>query len=631
VRSFRRPAAWCAIVLALASVALPDRYLGAALAQVAPSAATMDVSEVRPGMRGYGLTVMRGTTPERFEVEVVDVLHHFRPDQPLILIRTEHPVFADASTVGGMSGSPIYLEDRLVGAYAYGWSFGRQPIAGVTPIRNMLAELDRAPRPDSFPGAAPVGSPAAAPRARARRAQLQGEPYVGQPRSIWASLPGAPRVGSEPSLVPCSTPLLVGGLEPSAVSMLQQQLAPYGLDVLQAGGHSDEAPNTHARFVDGGAIAVTLARGDIDMTAVGTVTHVRGQRLVAFGHPFLEAGETGLPTAVARVAHILASYQRSFKMAEATSPVGAMIQDRQAAIVIDQSMVPATIPVRLRLSGVAAGAKTEWNFELASHRALTPALLGSAVQSAVKSVASDVTHVMFEATSRVWLEGRTTPVELTDRGYSAAGVATDTALAQLRGYEAVIASYANPFEDTRPVRVEIDLALRFERAVVDIVDASVESTQVDPGSRVRIRVLTRGYAEPERASLVDVDIPESAAGQNLTIFLQPGNEVEVERAEPRSLEDVLTNIRERYTANQLVVSTRMPSRGVRMAGHVVSSVPASVLDALQTTSDADRARPFVTHRRIAIPMPSVLTGGARVELEVRRVARSPELRGPAHP
>src|SRR5689334_3612772 len=99
----------------------------------------MPVSEIRPGMKGYGLTVFRGTTPERFGVEVVDVLHNFRPDQDLVLIRTEHPLLERAITVAGMSGSPIYLNEKLIGAYAYGWTFGKEPIAGVTPIANMMA------------------------------------------------------------------------------------------------------------------------------------------------------------------------------------------------------------------------------------------------------------------------------------------------------------------------------------------------------------------------------------------------------------------------------------------------------------------------------------------------------------
>ncbi|UJR82558.1 Hypothetical protein I5071_46230 [Sandaracinus amylolyticus] len=598
----------------------------------------MEVSEVRPGMRGYGLTVFRGTQPERFEVEVIDVLHDFRPDQDLILVRTIHPILEEAPTVGGMSGSPIYLEDRLVGAYAYGWPYGRQPVAGVTPIRSMLAEIDRPVRPDSFPGAMPM--PATREERSGRRAaslehRLRGaRPYLGtEPRGAFAALEeqsrrlAIPRTAatSGASMIPVSTPLLVGGLEPSVVAMLSEHLAPFGLDVLQAGGGGTMATTTSgppARFVDGGGLAVTLARGDIASNVVGTVTHVQGDRLVAFGHPMLEAGETGLPTAVARVLHILASFQRSFKIAEPVAPVGALVQDRQATIVVDQQLQPAMIPVRLRLTGVPDAQRSEWNFEVASHRALTPLLVFTSITNAVKSVAADHADVMFDATSRVWIDGRTTPVEVHDAGFSASGPAASSALQQLRGFDLVELAFVNPFVVTRPTRIEIELAMRFAHETAEIVDASVASTEVDPGERVNVRVVLRRYGMPEEVRMVPVDVPESAAGQSISVMVQPGSEVEVERPEPRTLDHAIDAVRERYARTSMVVSTRLPtSRGLRMAGHVVRSLPGSALDALQQAGDSDRARAFVTHRRAEVPMDVVLSGGARVELSVRRVAR----------
>ena len=146
--------------LASAAVAAALAASGALFAQTlgAPTA-TMSVDELRPGMRGYGLTVFRGVRPERFDVEVIDVVRGFRPRQDLILIRPSHPQTDHAGTVAGMSGSPIYVDNRLIGAYAYGWEFGRDPVAGVTPIANMRAELARPRRtpPGLMPGwATPV-------------------------------------------------------------------------------------------------------------------------------------------------------------------------------------------------------------------------------------------------------------------------------------------------------------------------------------------------------------------------------------------------------------------------------------------------------------------------------------------
>lgn len=632
-----RLVALLAVVLALLlPTALPDGAIRRALAQVR-TPGTMPVSEIQAGMRGYGLTVFRGTQPERFEVEVIDVLHQFRPDQDLILIRTTHPILTDATTVGGMSGSPIFLEDRLIGAYAYGWPFGRHPVAGVTPIENMMRELRRTPRAGSFPGATPLSAPSSAARAEApaergrlARALPAGvAPYLGtSARNAFSAfdeqaherieLPDGSR------LVPASTPLLVGGMDPEVLGEWGRRLEPYGIDVLQAGGAGappTSATTAAARFVDGGALAVTLSRGDIASTVVGTVTHVEGNRLVAFGHPMVEGGEVGFPTAVARVLHVLASYQRSFKIAEAVAPLGTMTQDRQAAVVIDTTLQPAMIPVHLRVTGLPTEQRTEWNFEVASHRAITPMVLGGAIQSAVKAIAADNDYVMFEARSRVELEGLGAPIELTDRGFAASGAGGASMLSAIRAFDAIEIAYANPFRDTRLRSIDVEVALRFAHDTAEIVDASVDATEVNPGEPVEVRVVLRRWSGDEEVRRLSVMVPESAAGQSIQILVQPGPDAEIERPEPRNLDDILEAVRNRYGATDIVLSTRLPGRGVRTPGHVVRSVPPSVLDAMQSTTDSDRVRAFQTHLRRAFSTDLVLTGAARIELTVRRVAR----------
>jgi hypothetical protein len=627
---------------ALVSVTAVASWLAAwvAAGQVRAPSDTMDVSEIQPGMRGYGLTVFRGTTPERFEVEVVDVLHGFRPDQDLIIVHCEHPILEDANTVGGMSGSPIFIDDRLVGAYSYGWPFGRHPYAGVTPIANMLREMRRPARATSFPGATPVPAtpPSDGSAARGRRRPRLGgiTPYLGDHRaSAFAALEDMARhvMASSPASdgstwMPASTPMLVGGFDDASVAMLAQAYAPLGIDVLQAGGTGtmSSSPATPPRFVDGGGLAVTLARGDISSTVIGTVTHVEGDRLVAFGHPMMEIGEVGYPTAVARVLHILSTVQRSFKIAEPTAALGTLVQDRQAAIVVDTSLAPAMIPVHLHLTGIPDTERNEWNFEIASHRSATSTLLSSSIQSAVKSVAGDADYVTFEARSRVRFEGMASAVDVVDHGFSSTGAHQTSALGQIRAFDLIEAAYANPFEDTRLTEVSIELALEFEHHTAEIVDASVASTEVDPGQDVPVRVVLRPWDGEERALTTTVHVPESAAGDAISVLIQPGGEVDVERPEARSLEDVLNAIRRRYDTRSVVLSVRLPGRGLRTPGHVATSLPMSVIDALQQTGDGDRVREIASHVRSEVPTEFVLEGAARLELTVRRLARE-ETRG----
>ncbi len=594
-------------------------------------------SEIRPGMRGYGLTVFRGTAPERFDVEVIDVLTNFRPDQDLILIRTPHPILDHAHVVAGMSGSPIYLDNRLAGAYAYGWPFSSDPIAGVTPIQNMLAEMRRPVRPNSFP-VGPMPRPLKTKQRRPRRTEgrvdngtrLAGLPaYVGDApaEATSALMAHAARMGVTPgqrstaAIQPAATPLMVGGFSDGAVRMLEEQLSGFGLMVLQTGGGGARQPSPSAptSYQHGSAVGVQLVSGDVSSTAVGTVTHVDGARVAAFGHPMLNAGEVGLPTTLARVLHILSSSQRSFKISEPVRAIGALVHDRQSAIVVDTNVTPATIPMRLRVQGVPGAPRTEWNTEVASHRVLTPVLVNATIASALGATAADQSDVMFEATSRVFITGRSAPIEVTDQGYSRSGPANG--LGQLRLFSILEMIYGNPFQEAHASRIEVDLAVRFERETVQIVDASIAAREVDPGSTVPVRVVLRRFSHPEEVRIVPVRIPERAAGEDIEIQIQAGGAVVPEHLSPRNLEELFSIIHQRYSPNSMVISLEMPTRGMRFGGHVARHLPRSALDSLQLRNDSDRNRAFMTYDRVEVPLGQFVGGGAKIDVSVRRVPR----------
>ncbi len=617
------------VLLAFAAVLVS----AAAVGQTRGRGPYIGVDEITPGMRGYGLTVFRGTRPERFDVEVIDVLHNFRPDQDLILVRTEHPILEQALVVAGMSGSPIYFDGRLAGAYAYGWPYTRDPVAGVTPIRNMVTEMRRPVRATPFP------APALPTRARRPTASRDAPgpglaglpPYLGGAIDATSALEAhAARVGvqrgqppSPTALQPAATPLMVGGLTEGTVRMLDEQLGDFGLMVLQAGGggETQTPPGAPATYENGGAVAVQLARGDLSLTAVGTVTLVEGQRVAAFGHPMLNAGETGLPTAVARVLHVLTSIARSFKISEPVRPVGALVHDRQSAVVVDTGAQAPTVPLRVRLLGVPDAPRTEWNVEVASHRVMTPVLINTAITNALQATVSDTADVMFQATSRVWVAGRSEPVVVEDRGFSRAGPSNPLTLAQIRLFRILEMVYGNPFAEARVARVEVDLAVRFERPTVRIVDASVAAREVNPGASVPVRVVLRRWNHTEEVRVVPVRIPEDVAGESVEIQIEGGSAVDVHTPQPRDLDELLATIHHPYAQTSMVVSVETPRRGLRVAGHVVENLPRSALDALQLRNDGDRNRPFVTFDRHEVSLGEIVSGHARVELSVRRAPR----------
>lgn len=569
-------------------------------------------------MKGYGLSVFRGTKPERFEVEVIDVLHNFRPDQDLILVRTYHPVLKHAKVVAGMSGSPVYIEGRLAGAYAYGWTFGNDPMAGVTPIKNMRVEMKRSTRPH-------VSEPGFDRKRIASRKQQNSiaRALLAPSRTAFSALDEvAPTEGSQAidgsTVFHATTPVSLGGFTDDVARFLADKLEPFGLHVLQAGGGGGEvAHDAPKRFENGSSIAVQLIRGDISMAGTGTVTEVAGKRLSGFGHPMMNAGEVRLPVATSKVLHILSSQRSSFKIAEALEPMGTLIHDRQSAIVVDTTQNAPVIPVRIKIDGVQGAPKTEWNAEVAVHERLTPLLVFSAMANAISATESGQEPVVVEINSRVDVKGHGT-LEFHDSGFTIGGPSDMGTLGSARVFPALEAALLNPFEQTTVERVDLQVRVRYGRDATEILGASLPQGEVDPGSRVPVFVRLRHLDEAERTEVIYLDIPKRAAGETLKVSITSGNVAKVLTPTPRDLDGMFEAIGERYAAHQLVATITEPSRAIQYRGHVVSDLPHSVASALHLTHNtSDVGKKLNTTSHVVKNTKTILFGKADVTVRVR--------------
>ena len=331
-----------------------------------PTGQIMTVDELRPGMTGYGLTVFEGTKPERFGVEIISVLRNYDPQADMILIRCSGHNLEKTGIAAGMSGSPIYIDDKLIGALAYGWRFSVEPIAGVQPIERMLANSGlRAdlppPRQEVLPEAQARGGPAA-PAGRSTRpfaalAQRQSAfaRLAGKARAA-GPVPGKPAAGSADrraggALAPLAVPLVVSGGSQAAMDYLTDRLKGTGFVPVRSGGAGGQDPRTgQARMEPGATLTIPLLAGDMDAAVLGTVTTVIGDRVLAFGHPMWGEGPVNLPMATGVVHAFIPSIAESFKMGSAGKVIGAVRRDESASIcgVIGQEpyMTPMTVRVK---------------------------------------------------------------------------------------------------------------------------------------------------------------------------------------------------------------------------------------------------------------------------------------------
>jgi hypothetical protein len=605
------------------------------IAQGAGGGPTIGVAEIHEGMKGYGLTVFKGTEPERFDVEVIGVQHNFRPSQDLILIKTPHPRLNIAKTVAGMSGSPIYFDGRLAGAYAYSISmFESEPVAGVTPIAPMLAELHRPIPPGFWPTASegPLGSKAGTTASAGDASSPLGgttTAYDGPPgtydlvehaRTMAARLE-QPTSSGVRTYLPARTPLMLSGVGDRTAHFLATILEPMGLEPLQTGGGQGPTADAPEHYVDGGALGVELIRGDVSSMALGTVTHVEGRRLCAFGHPMMNAGNAALPTSIGRVLWINASDQRSFKVGESVRSLGTMVQDRQSSVVIDETQKPPTFPVSLDIVGADGVQKPSWHMVVAEDKFLSPNFTAGALGSAVEASVSERRDVTWSLRSVVKIRGHGT-IELEDFGVAMGGMPEEGELARARVVRAVGEILNNPWEHTHIDGVESKLSVKFARDVWMLRGVELLDEVVDVGQKARIRVHLVPYDGHEIVREIEVPMPHELAGKDADIEIVPGYDTPPDVAPPENLVELIANeMHQSLMLQSIVAQVRVPTQGVLYRGHVAPRLPGFALDALRPMHSDNGPEPYSSYLRTIVPTERYVSGRDKVRVKVRPILK----------
>ncbi len=528
-------------------------------------------SEVRSGMKGYGLTVFRGSAIERFEVEVIDVLRNAMPKQDMILIRCSHPVLERAKVIAGMSGSPIYLEGKLVGALAYGWGFSVDPIAGVTPIENMLADLAR-----------PLEEQASAP---ARRGDALGGTH----------------------LVPVRTPVMMSGFTGMTVEHFRAELESWGL-MPMAGGSGSGREGEKLTLVPGAAIGVQLMRGDLDMTGIGTVTWVEGDQVLAFGHPMMQMGELSLPITTAWIHDVLPSQQRSFKFGSPVEVVGRLTQDRQSCVAGKTGEASRMVPVDIRIVNEKTRAVSTFRMEVADHRDFTPVLIRMAVSNSMAATEPPVS----EEVVRTSILLRTERHGEVSYGGSAAGF--DAALAAALGPAGALLN--NRFERVRLQSASVEVSVLHERRIAEIQAAWLEAAEFHRGEEAAVSLELRPFNGPAVRRSLSFRVPANLPDGGYELLLSGGSAVNVPAAAPRSAAEMMRVLKRPFASTQVVAVMPLPSIGLTFEGRTLPNLPISVFGTF-LAGDSGEVGVQQDALRTALDTEWIIVGERRVILRVR--------------
>jgi hypothetical protein len=574
-------------------------FLGISLPAATP---LMSVDEIRPGMEGIGRSVFTGTELQEFKVHILGVLRNVQgPRRDLILARLEGAGLADSGVAQGMSGSPVYVDGRLIGAVSYSiGSFAKEPIAGITPIGEMM-EATAVPR-RTAPAQArlnlPITPEALTSALTAAYARLA--PFSERPADVQSiGLPAAAGAQIGAMLRPIATPLVMSGFDPATVDLIAGPFRQAGFVPLVSGmsAPADAAARAAAAPLrEGDAIGVSLIGGDMEMGATGTITHIDGDRLYAFGHPFYNLGPAEFPMTRAYVYTVLPSLMTSFKISSIGETIGTMQQDRATAIAGTLGKGPRLIPMKVTLERTGEGldsTKRTLNFQLVNDQLFTPLLAYVAMSNSLGAYERQYGAATFSVRSRARIEGHgdLTLDDVFTGDNSMLGAATAIAgpLTML---------LANDVEPITLDGLDITVSTSETPRSATIERVWLDEVRLRPGRTVPVKVLTRSYRGEEKISTVPIEIPANASG-TLSILVTDGRQLntleqrELRRSvQPQSVAQLMRALNETRRNNRLYVRLLTGTPGAVVKGEAMTALPPSVLSVMESDSNGGSFSPI---------------------------------------
>ena len=526
------------------------------------------LNELLPGMKGEVWTVFKGRQPEPFGVQVTGILRNaLGPGKSMILCELTDQRVQLMGAVAGMSGSPLYVDGRLAGVLSYQIQrFETVRYAGFTPISDMLEVSSLPPGKD---GLAPIPFPVKGSR-QARGTDLSSAEFT-----------------------PMTPAFSLGGLSPEVAAALQPQFTALGLNISALGGNTgsgDDAPAsaTPPALHPGDVVAVALAVGDISLAGTGTVSHVDGKRILAFGHPMMSLGATELPMASAEVVTILPSQYNSIKVSNTGGIIGTFSQDRLSGIYGELGRRPQMVPVEVNFPG-RANRKT-LHFQVVRHEQVLPVIAATGLAQAVMGSNESGFARGFKVTTTVDFPG-SAPVVLSQIYPGPQGF--NQGLGDFVGNLSLW--LFNPYEHIFPTRIRFSVENTPETPQGVVEQLLVSRSEAAPGEHVDLTVGWRGFQHNAESEIAGLEIPRDWAGKELEVVLATGPALDeltghprtIQAAQLRSFEEYISALREFRATDGLYLAIVEKSRIFTDQRASTQDLPGSLA---RIATDADEAR-----------------------------------------
>ena len=555
----------------------------------------MEVDKIKVGMKGICKTVFNGYKVENFDVEVIGIMENVFPRKNIILVKCSGDRIKESGIAAGMSGSPVYIDGKLVGALAYSWGFPKEAIAGVTPITDML-------------------------------------------NVIHGSGDENPKVNSSGILLkPLSGLLLVSGMDKLLLEELKKEMGKLEFMVQPIAGHgiSGVAEKNPPKVEPGSAVGVSMVSGDLNVSAIGTLTFIDGKNIFAFGHRMLNLGDTELPLTSAYIYGIFPSYEQSFKMGTTLEQIGKIIFDKESGIAGEIGSFAKLIPLKVVLSDEGSKNPVTYNFSVINNKLLSSKLISIVVANSVASFSKSIGENTIEVSMNVKIASYPA-LKYKDMYYSP----ISPQMVVLQSLLPVLEMLANnDFSEIEFEKVETEISLSNARKVAEIQEVFLSRSKVKPGETVNLNVILRKFGFSSEKITIPVEIPFDTPPGNISVIvcdaatsdmidsarvpreMGPGG-ISMQnmfflKAKPVSLKHLIELMEKQEKNTNIIVKLFMPFRkGAYADGEEISSLPYTMFQIIKTSTNTKYKEMFDSIYTKIYNTDWVITGSQRVNIMV---------------
>jgi hypothetical protein len=567
------------------------------------------VADVKPGMKGIGKTCFRGSVPEEFQAEIMGVMRGASPGGSAVLARLTGGPLEHTGVFEGMSGSPVFIDGKLLGAVAFSFPFAKEAIAGITPIEQMVDAFVEVPSPTTE-----------GPKIILKKSMLWN--YLRRPPQeaglndslltpLMTQLRSAIFSSAGNSLTPIATPLSFGGFAGETLRRFEPQFRSLGLSVLQGSGgmaaqRAKQIPSLdNDPLQPGSGLVIPLVRGDLDISAGGTATYIDGDKLYAFGHPLFNLGFSDLPVYKARVITVFPSLQSSFEILEATDPVGALRQDRGAGILGILGQNARMIPMRVQLA-TSRGVRKSLNYEIARDRFLMPLIVNLTLFDTIISSERAMGVSTLAVRGTIKIKGEE-PVEIDNRFSSDSNSPAFASLSIALPINFLLTSGFKNL-DFEAIDVEIKAAEDDRAAMLDSL--RVDRTELKSGEALSLTVVCEKVDGQTAEDTYPIRIPPEITPGQVFMLVADGTTImdmdareQGEELIPRNLTQLIKFINNIRKNGRLYVRLFRREAGAVVKGEGLPGLPPSILSILRSERNAGSMSPIQTAPLLEYELP----------------------------